>query len=87
MRLIDVDALIVDASFYDDEVDKARHGRFYYSVEQISNAPIVDAVEVVRCGECKNYSVDDPNDLICGYCDYWFNYHYRNEFCNYGERK
>ena len=53
MRLIDVDALIVDASFYDDEVDKAGHGRFYYSVEQISNAPTVDAVEVTRCNECR----------------------------------
>ena len=42
MRLIDADKLEVDASFFNDELDRAER---FYSEEQIKNAPTVDAVQ------------------------------------------
>ena len=47
-RYIDADALVADTSFFDG--DEWHYG---YSAKQIENAPTVDAVQVVRCGECK----------------------------------
>lgn len=86
MRLIDADALFVDASFFNDELDRAER---FYSEEQIKNAPTVDAVEVVRCKDCKNWDTTWQND-------YAPNYHYcpmidgtrRNDFyCADAERR
>ena len=68
MRLIDADALIADCQLAQKQAD--RHGRefanaFYSGGGEIStewwcvedmieNAPTVDAVEVVRCKDCKH---------------------------------
>ena len=56
-------------------------------IDEIDNAPDVDAVEVVRCKDCRNY--DDE-----GYCWFWKyetgmspNEVYADDFCSYGERK
>ena len=46
-RLIDANALIKEA--YAD----GAYG--YVDAEQIANAPTVDAVEVVRCKDCKRF--------------------------------
>ena len=52
------------------------------------NVPSVDAVEVVRCKDCKHYvkALDDEN-IIGNVCDIdgfgWAD----NDFCSYGERK
>lgn len=80
-RLIDANALIKEAN------EDGAYG--YVDAFQIANAPTVDAVEVVRCQECKHY--------FSGAClkiysdgnvsqDAWQE---RNEddFCSYGERK
>ena len=72
MRLIDADALIADCQLAQKQAD--RHGRefanaFYsgggdistewWCVEDmIENAPTVDAVEVVRCKDCKFFVSD-----------------------------
>ena len=74
MRLIDADALIKEIhdifTPYEEEAVK----------RALQYASTIDAVEVVRCRQCRNYSFE-------GYCDYWFDYHYENDFCNYGKAK
>ena len=84
MRLIDADAL-----WYGLDLHVKRGGTLSYAwcVSAINDAPTVDAVSVVRCKDCKYLSFDDPNDLTWGYCDYWFDYHYENDFCSYGEKR
>ena len=72
-RLIDANALLA----------KLRKTSRYFSIKfDIEEAPTVDAVEVVRCKDCKWYE-----NAFC--------YHHgqkclgvdRDHFCSYGERK
>ena len=77
-RLIDANALIKEAN------SDGAYG--YVDAKQIADAPTVDAVEVVRCRECKWWHEDDD----VGYCDNpdgLDNYAKPDEFCSYGERK
>jgi hypothetical protein len=51
---------------------------------EIEDAPTVDAVEVVRCKDCKHWSM--------GYCNHFAYYSYEpmtneDDFCSYGERR
>lgn len=79
-RLIDANALIEEAN--------AEGAYGYVDAFQIANAPIVDAIPVVRCRECKHWHKET---LFCDYTLYgeaqervnW----YANDFCSYGERK
>lgn len=56
----------------------------------IKNAPTVDAVEVVRCKDCKHHC-----GVVYGNrCKKWSSYHAgltyftdANDFCSYGERR
>lgn len=84
-RLIDADRLL----------DRDRIGRYYHSsnydiaisIMDIKNAPTVDAVEVVRCKDCK-YSLlhkRNPNFLICEMVEYMTVAY--NDYCSYGEKK
>ena len=69
-RLIDANALIKDAN--------ADGAYGYVDAKQIADAPTVDAVEVVRCKDCKHrYS-----DSWCEYVDDDDNF-----YCAIGERK
>ena len=75
-RLIDANAL----RSYMDECSKESRFRVYYgyAVSFINAAPTVDAVEVVRCKDCKHrYS-----DSWCEYVDDDDNF-----YCARGERK
>ena len=70
MRLIDADALMYEAN------SDGAYG--YVDAKQIADAPTVDAVEVVRCKDCKHrYS-----DSWCEYVDDDDNF-----YCAIGERK
>ena len=76
MRLIDAEAL----KSYMDECSKESRFRVYYGYAEnfINAAPTVDAVEVVRCKDCKHrYS-----DSWCEYVDDDDNF-----YCARGERK
>ena len=48
-------------------------------------SPTVDAVEVVRCNDCKHYK---PDEYECG-CDFAGGLPYvkADDFCSYGERR
>ena len=89
-RLIDANAL----KSYMDECSKETRFRLYYgyATSFIDEAPTVDAVEVVRCRECKyHYWEQEPcHGKSVHYCKLP---HMRGVevfkefFCYYGERK
>ena len=82
MRLIDADALI----------QKRNHAKAYapdmYVIGQgyVMDAPAIDAVEVVRCKECRHY--DHGCCVVMRYKD---DHHIigvkPTDYCSYGERK
>ena len=80
MRLIDANELIKEAN--------ADGAYGYVDAKQIADAPTVDAVEVVRCRECKFGSWDsEPDDaMVCVRTNDGF-WRSGNDFCSRGERK
>ena len=86
MRLIDADALIEEA------LTEGAYG--YVDALQIANAPTVDAVEVVRCKDCKHWKPSGSkagnsfSDMeYIGGCEFTNYYRRESDFCSYGERK
>lgn len=93
MRLIDADALI----------EQAEEDMFDYEAEQfaarVSWCPTVDAVEVVRCKDCKHWHKEtgwcaEHSSFINErgvFCHPWESANWKmfddNDFCSYGERK
>ena len=75
-RLIDADALLA-------EYDRQHEGEPGKARKLIEDAPTVDAVEVVRCKDCRHISVERG---LC-FCNVWekFNGMGYDGFCNYGE--
>lgn len=77
-RLIDANALIA-------EYDRVHIGEPGKARKLMEDAPTIDAVEVVRCKDCK-WLYDEMDDYCCRshrglvrICE--------NSFCSYGERK
>lgn len=92
-KLIDAFELMRSMEFYDDcaycDCDKleCEYDRIYtkqdicdFVESHIFNAPVVDAVEVVRCKDCKNYV---RHDHRCGRMNHGFKDDF---FCSWGER-
>ena len=76
-RLIDADAFLEKMK---------RTSRYFDVVFDVEEMPTVDAVEVVRCRECKHC---DPENY---HCDHHMGTaaplkHKLDDFCSYGERK
>lgn len=85
-RLIDANALIS----YMYECSKESRFRVYYGYAEnfINAAPTVDAVEVVRCRECKHRGTDDCIFHIKGEpADEELLLKLDNDFCSHGERE
>lgn len=88
MRLIDADAL--------KEKTTAHGEKIAYTVSflwDIDDSPTIDAVPVVRCGECKHwrrYGLDVSNRKEYGRCE-WIDSTthtpYEDWFCADGERR
>ena len=91
-RLIDANALMEEAHW----VIRSDGTRvFAIHAEDVDNAPTVDAVEVVRCKDCKYWlnswvapgaehahgycHIEESDDVVVGRWD--------DDFCSYGERK
>lgn len=78
-RLIDADALGAEFPVIGEFGKDLWHSATIRAV--IKNAPTVDAVEVVRCGECWAYNQPDcPMSGSPGRVSV-------SDFCSYGERK
>ena len=83
-RLIDADALNLEY-----EVDMADDWKTAHEIANIVKyAPTVDAVQVIRCKDCKHYAIleDGSNELICDHKDGCMTPK-PDGFCNYAEPK
>ena len=92
-RLIDANALIKEAC--------AEGAYGYVDAKQIADAPTINAVEVVRCKDCKYWGDEDGklhrSDGVlfarCKVYNYFLDGRHtgwcptENDFCSYGERK
>ena len=97
MRLIDGNALLKYFSVSTDGSRFPLHDcdnfptqiQLKEAQDAIRNAPTIDAVPVVRCGECR-HSAPHPTDNARVFCLRGMNGHLRMkkyDFCSYGERK
>ena len=97
MRLIDADALLLDNKQYFCGPCK-EEGHDYHEVAcracwvddmriAVEDAPTVDAVEVVRCKECKHYNKDALwcNINSAQFAESHYNW-YAEDFCSYGAK-
>ena len=75
-RLIDANAL--DTVPWEDQYD---------AIKAINNAPTVDAVEVVRCKDCKKWLKLEPSGTNCRVCADSTRIRLPYDFCSYGERR
>ncbi len=57
---------------------------FLEAAQVITRIPPTNAVEVVRCNDCKHYEYDDENGGLCYFHDEYFD---GTDFCSYGELK
>ena len=91
MRLIDADALYKrmnhDAFEVDSDMQKWDSGcwiRFKMFENAMKDAPTVDAVEVVRCKECRYSKEYSDKQFTCKWFDTLV---FPNDFCSNGERR
>ena len=80
MRLIDADALTNDSENF---IVIGAGDNICIDISDIAKATTIDAVEVVRCKDCRHISVERG---LC-FCNVWekFNGMGYDGFCNYGE--
>lgn len=79
-RLIDADKIN-----YHEHTECMGHGDFEtvrtVTDKEVAEIPTVDAVEVVRCWECKHrYGIPGQPNIVCSQM-------HGDDFCSYGERK
>ena len=87
MRLIDADAFIeeleADAEHIESSIARMMH---YAIIKDIEHAPTIDAVEVVRCKDCKHWDNEDDAQR-CSYTNNGLHWAKPDDFCSYGERR
>lgn len=90
MRLIDADWAIAHIKPYElsDEDWSVTGGTAIRLIHNaIDQAPTVDAVPVVRCKDCKQGEIDDPDFPDQYYCRAGCGWNNGGFYCAYGERK
>lgn len=84
MRLIDAEEL---ERLFNEQIEQGVGviGAFDAFYDALQDTPTVDAVEVVRCRDCKHYKPDEYE----GGCDFAGGLPYvkADDFCSYGERR
>lgn len=78
MRLIDADKLNLLLGISDRDI---------YAKYMLDKMPTVDAVPAVRCRECKQGEVDDPDFPDQYYCHAGCGWNNGDFYCAYGERE
>lgn len=84
MRLIDADALLEMLPVVENNFQISLIGAVADFVTMICNAPTVDAVPIVRCGECKWASNIRRRTCLCARSNKYMRV---TDFCSYGERE
>lgn len=100
MRLIDLEELLKFPIRLDNYDKKNGNKHFVFGIESVleyaENLPTVDAVEVVRCKNCKHFTLNfvenvDGVPLIVAHeiCSFWGDGCKTSQegFCSFGERK
>ena len=82
MRLIDADALKEHIKRYTSVFAKYDWREI---CEMLNDAPTVDAVEVVRCEDCKRFEDEDGDGDCWCYCHNDITC--RDGYCSWGERR
>ena len=90
-RLIDSDALMGVIRQHEyclaTKQGSIDYGMFTLGIQQsVDEQPTVDAVEVVRCKDCKYFRLNDENVPYC-YNRFGLNDPEPNGFCSYGRKK
>ena len=83
IRPIDANALI-------DAMYVAKVTSAYEAQDIINSAPTIEAVNVVRCKDCKFWGTQTMqfnNNLVIACCKQWMQYSRMNGYCHNGERK
>ena len=80
MRLVDIEAEVCADCVCRDKCDR----QTYCFVKEMQT---VDAVPVVRCRECKQAEIDDPDFPDEYYCHAGCGWNKGDFYCAYGERK
>lgn len=83
-RLIDANTLKSEFEWLKSVVNESSKDEVMDVMQRIDNAPTVDAVEVVRCKDCK-LCLSDAHGLWC-FRDYEYNLQ-PDDFCSHGERR
>ena len=88
-RLIDANAFIkehcADCKYFNVDGICTKEDPVCGSVMIVNDLPTVDAVEVVRCRDCKHYDTNYCSDGQ-GWCSKVVGYRYGGWFCAAGER-
>ena len=80
MRLIDIEAEVCADCVFRDKCDR----QTYCFAKEMQT---VDAVPVIRCRECKQGEIDDPDFPDEYYCHAGCGWNKGDFYCAYGERK
>ena len=89
MRLIDADAMCADLA----TVDPRYKAMIEWGVRVTEAQPTVDAVEVVRCKDCKFSRPFTEEELKAEYrvgewhCAFWYAEMHKDDYCSCGERR
>ena len=82
MRLINLDSEYIQETIY------RRGFKTRQDIEEWLNfAPTIDAIPVVRCRDCKQGEIDDPDFPDQYYCRAGCGWNNGGFYCAYGERK
>ena len=77
---------------YGNESAEKQHDSYstmmmYEIADEIEDAPTADVVSVIRCKECKQGEVDDPDFPDQYYCHAGCGWNNGDFYCAYGERE
>ena len=91
-RLIDADALMDVIRQHEYRLATKQgsidYGMFTLGIQQaVDEQPTIDAVPVIRCRECKQGEIDDPDFPDQYYCHAGCGWSKGDFYCAYGERK
>lgn len=84
-RLIDANELFTTPVLRSRENGKPLTSLWAYVVDQIHNAPTVDAVEVIRCKDCQHSEPCKPYNKV--WCPKIGRYMKADAFCSEGVKK